>query len=108
MIISTIVLTTTGVLGGIGGGTRGSPPKGKGIVKKWLDRLANALKRLARKKVEALLAIGTILNFLGKAVGFVDELTWALIVFAAGLIGWRLMQKVKKDYVISEVNISFL
>ena len=57
---------------------------------------------LAGKAVEALPAIvgrfvGAILSFLGKAVGFVAEHTWTLIVFAAGLVGWWLMQKVKKD-----------
>ena len=40
--------------------------------------------------------VGAILSFLGKAVGFVAEHTWALIVFAAGLIGVWLMQNVKK------------
>ena len=29
---------------------------------------------------------GAILSFLGKAVGFVAEHTWALIVFVAGLV----------------------
>ena len=63
---------------------------------------SNALKRLVGKAVEALLAIvgsvvGAILSFLGKVVGFVAEHTWALIVFAIGLIGWWSMQKVKKD-----------
>ena len=101
MTISTIVLAVTGVFGG-GGGTVGSPPKDRGTLKKWLDRLADALKRLSGKAVEALLAIvgsvvGAILSFLGKAVGFVAEHTWALIVFVVGLIGWWLMQKVKKD-----------
>ena len=67
-----------------------------------VDRLADALKRLAGKAVEALPAIvgsvvGAILSFLGKAVGFVAENTWVLIVFTAGLIAWWLMQKVKKD-----------
>ena len=70
MTISTIVLAITGVFGGGGGRTGGSPPKDKGSLKKWLDRLANALKRLAGKAVEALLAImgsvvGAILSFLG-------------------------------------------
>ena len=101
MTISTIVLAITGVLGGVGRGTGGSPPKDKGVLKKWLDRLANALKRLARKVVEALPAIvgsvvGVILSFLGKAVGLVAGHTWVLIVFVAGLVGWWLMQKVKK------------
>ena len=68
----------------------------------WLNRLADALKRLAGKAVETLPAIvgsvvGAILSFLGKAVGFAAEHTWALIVFAAGLIGVWLMQRVKKD-----------
>ena len=62
-------------------------------MKKWLQRLANALKELAGKAVEALPAIvegvvGAILSFLGKTVGFVAEHTWALIVFVAGLVGW--------------------
>ena len=102
MTISTIVLAITGVFGGGGGGGGGgsaSPPKDEGALKKWLSRLADALKRLAGKAVEALPAIvgsvaGTILSFLGKAVGFVAEHTWALIIFDAGLIGVWLMQKV--------------
>ena len=66
-----------------------------------MDRLADALKRFAEKAVEALSAIvgsvvGAILSFLGKAVGFVAEHTWALIVFAVGLIGVWLMQRVQK------------
>ena len=102
MTISTIALAIAGVFGGRGGGTGGSAPKDKEILKKWLDRLADALKRLAGKAVEALPAIvgsvvGAILSFLGKAVGFVAEHTWALIVFVAGLAGWWLMQKVKKS-----------
>ena len=69
---------------------------------KWLDRLPNALKRLAGKAVEALPAIvgsvvGAILSFLGKVIGFAAEHTWTLIVFAAGLIGVWLMQKFKRD-----------
>ena len=101
MTISTIVLAITGVFGG-GGGTGGPPPKDEGVLKKWLDRLANALKRFAGNAVEALPAIvgsvvGAILSFLGKAVGFVAEHTWTLIVFVAGLVSWWLMQKVKKS-----------
>ena len=70
-------------------------------MNKCLNRLADALKRLTGKAVEELLAIlgsvtGAILRFLGKAVGFLDEHTWALIVFVAGLICVWLMQKVKK------------
>ena len=40
---------------------------------------------------------GAILNFLKRAVGFVGEYTWALIVFVVGLIGAWLMQKLKKS-----------
>ena len=90
--------------GGGGGGKRGggSPPKDKGTLKKWLDRLADALKRLPVKPVEVLPAttgnvVGAILSFLGKVVGFVAEHTWALIVFVAGPIGVWLIQRVKKD-----------
>ena len=78
MTILTIVLAITGVFGGGGRGAGGSPPKDEGILKKWLDRLPDALKRLAGKAVEALSAIvrsvvGAILSLLGKAVGFVAE-----------------------------------
>ena len=78
MTISTIVLAITGVFGGGGRGAGGSPPKDEGILKKWLDRLPDALKRLAGKAVEALSAIvrsvvGAILSLLGKAVGFVAK-----------------------------------
>ena len=73
-------------------------------MEKWLDRLADALKRLAGKAVEALPAIvgslaGAILSLLGKAVGFFAKHTWALIVFASGLIGVWLIQSVKKSWV---------
>ena len=90
--ISTIVLAITGVFGG-GGRAGGSPPKDEGILKKWLGRLANGLKRLAEKAVEALPAIvgrfaGAILSFLGKVVGFIAEHTWALIVICAEFVGW--------------------
>ena len=78
MTISTIVLAIAGVFGGGGRGAGGSPPRDEGILKKWLDRLPDALKRLAGKAVEALSAIvrsvvGAILSLLGKAVGFVAE-----------------------------------
>ena len=64
-------------------------------------RLTDALKRLGGKAVEALPAIvgslvAAILSFLGKAVGYVAEHTWALTVLVAGLIGSWLMQKVKR------------
>ena len=100
MTILTIVLAITGVFGG-GRETGGPPSKDEGGFKRWFDRLADALKRLAGNAVEALPAIvgsvlGAILSFLGKAVGFVAKHTWALIVFAAGLIGTWLMQRFKK------------
>ena len=90
MTIATIVLAIEGVFGGTGG--TGSPSKGTGTLKKWLDRLADALKWLAGKAAEGLPGIvgaivGVILSFLGKAVGFVAEHTWAFTVFLAGLIG---------------------
>ena len=102
MTISTIILAITGVFGGSGRGAGGSPPKDEGVLKKWLDRLANALTRLAGKVVEALPAIvgsvvDGILSFLGKGVRFVAEHTSALIVFVVGLVVWWLMQKFKKS-----------
>ena len=57
MTILMIVLLLQGFWGSRGGGTGGSQPKDEGILKKWLDRLADALKRLARKAVETLPAI---------------------------------------------------
>ena len=102
-ILTALSMAITGVFGGGGGrGAGGSLPEDEGTLKKWLDRLANGLKRLAGKTVEALPAIvgsavGAILSFFGKAVGFVAKHTWALIVFIARLVGWWLMQKVKKS-----------
>ena len=91
MTISTILLAIKDAFGG-GKEGRDSPPKDEVILTKWLDRLTNVLKRLAGKAFETLPVImgsvvGAILIFLGKAVGFVVEHAWALIVFAAGLIG---------------------
>ena len=102
MTISTIVLAITGIFRGGSGGAGSPPSKDKGTLKKWLDRLADALKRLAGKAVEALPTIvgsvvGTTLSFLGKAVGFVAEHTWALIAFVVEFIGVWLMRRVKKD-----------
>ena len=70
--ILTIVLAIADVFREGGGGAGGSPPRDERVLKKWLDRLANALKRLAGKAIEALLAIvgsvvGAILNSLSKA-----------------------------------------
>ena len=53
MPISTIVLGITGVFGGGSRGAGGSPSD-KGTLKKWLDRLVEALKRLVGKAAEAL------------------------------------------------------
>ena len=55
MAISTMVFAITGGFGG-SGGAGSSPPKDEGVLKKWLDRLANALKRLAGKVTESLLS----------------------------------------------------
>ena len=100
MTISTIMLAITGAFRGEGGGG-GSLLKDRGVLNKWLSRLADALKSLAGKVVEALPAIvgsvaSAILSFIGKAVGFIAEHTWALIVLVAGLIEVWLMQRVKK------------
>ena len=60
------------------GGTGGSSPKEEGILKQWLDRLVDALKKFAGKAIEALPAIlGSVVDvsFLGKAVGFAAEHT---------------------------------
>ena len=76
--------------------------KDEGTLKKRLNKLADALTRLAGKTAEALLVIvgsflGAILSFLGKADGFVTEHTWDLSAFVAELIGLWLMQKVKNQ-----------
>ena len=91
MTISTIVLAFTCAFAGGSGGAGSTPSKDKGTLKKWLDRLVEALKRLAGKVAEALPAIvgsvvGAILNFLGKADRFVAEHTWALIVLLQDLL----------------------
>ena len=43
----TIFVAITGVFGGGGQETGDSPPTDEMVLKKWLDRLANVLKRLA-------------------------------------------------------------
>ena len=95
-----MTISITGAFGGGGGGrgAGGFSPKDEG----WLYMLANALKRLAGKIVEAVKAIvvsvlGAILSFLKKTVGFVAEHTWAPIAFTAELVGVWLMQKVRKS-----------
>ena len=89
---------------GAGGGGRragDSTPKDEKILIKWLDRFADALKRLAGNAVEALPAsVGSvlcaILSFLGKAIGFVAEHTWVLIVFLHDLLVGGSCKKLKK------------
>ena len=51
------ILAITGVFGGGSTGAGVPPSKDKGTLQKWLDRLADALKRLAGKAVEALLEV---------------------------------------------------
>ena len=70
MTISTTVLAITGVFGGGGGGTGGSPLKDKW----WLDRLADALKRLAGKAAEALPTI--VGSVVGAALSFLKKDRW--------------------------------
>ena len=98
MTISAIVLAITGAFGG---GVEDPPPEDERDLNKWLNSLADALKGLAGKAVEALSAtvesvVGIILGFLGNAVGLAAEHTWVLIVFIVGHVGVWLMQKVKK------------
>ena len=73
MTITTIVLAIKGVFGRGEGGGSVSQPKDERTLNKWLNRLANTLKSLAGKAVEALSTIvgsvvGAILSFLSKAV----------------------------------------
>ena len=84
MTTSTSVLSVTGVFVGGGGGgpaTSGSSSlKNKGVLKKWLNKLADALKRLSGKVVKVLSAIarcvvGAIFSFLDEAVGFLTKHT---------------------------------
>ena len=65
-------------------------------------QVSRCTQKACGKVDEALPAIvgnvaGAILSFLGKAVEFVAEYKWVLIAFVAGLVGWWLMQKVKKS-----------
>lgn len=75
------------------------PPKDKDNLKKQLRKLADALKRLAGKVVEALpatlrSAAGAILGFLSEALGLAVEHTWVWNVLVASFTGIWLMQKV--------------
>ena len=121
----TIVLVLTGLFKAIllialsvavifgGGGSpavsRSTPPKDEENLKKWLNKLADTLKRPAGKAVEALPAIvgsvvDAILSFLYKPVGFVVEDTWAPFVVVAGLIGVLLLQEVKSRLSDNSLN----
>ena len=51
MTMSIIVLAITGAFGG-GRGRGGSPPKDEDVLNKWLNKLADALKRLAGKALK--------------------------------------------------------
>ena len=83
MTTSTSVLSVTGVFVGGGGGTGASGSsslKNKGVLKKWLNKLVDALKRLSGKAVKVLSAIarcvvGAIFSFLDEAVGFLAKHT---------------------------------
>ena len=80
MTFSIIVLTISVVFGGGGRGEEGgSPSKNEGVLSKWLNRLADALKRLAGKAAEVLPAIAVsvvdAISVLVKATGFVAEHT---------------------------------
>ena len=68
--ISMIVLAITDVFGRVGRGTGGSPTKDEGI-----SAVVGS-------------AVGAILSFLARAVGFVAEHTWTLIAFVTGHISW--------------------
>ena len=106
MTISTIVLAIENALG-IGGSTGSSgggkvPPKDKKGFQAWikdkLKALGRLLGKLAGKAAAALPGIigsivSGILNFLKKAVGFLAEHVWLLILFVAGLVGSWLMNE---------------
>ena len=49
MTISTIVLVITGVLGGVGRGTGGSPPKDKGGLEKMVRQASKCTQKTRRK-----------------------------------------------------------
>ena len=70
---------------------------------KMVEQASRCLKNTCYwKAIEALSAIvgsvgSAILNFLGKAVGFAAEHTWALTVFVPGLFWIWVIQKIKNQ-----------
>ena len=103
MTTSTSVLSVTDVFVGEGGGPAAAgffSLKNKGVLKKWLNKLADALKRLSGKVVEVLSAIagcvvGAILSFLDETVGFLPKHTKVMVDFVARLIGGMVDAKSK-------------
>lgn len=89
-IISTIVLAVTG------GPTGGPPakPSGSGVkewVKKQLHHISDLLKKLATKALESLPGIigsvvSKILSTMGKAINWMADNLWSLILIAAGAV----------------------
>jgi len=94
MAISTLVVALTGG-GGSAAPTPAPPTPDKGGIKEWVKRQLNAIKRLLSRLAEKAAAalpgiIGSVVSWLlstiGKAVGWLAENTWALIVGAVGLL----------------------
>ena len=98
MLISTIVLAVTG---GGGGGGRSTTPSKKGEdswTKKKLKDLTELLQKLGLKAIDALPGIiGSIVSWLlstlSKAVGWLANNIWALVV-AAGLLMYDYLRRV--------------
>jgi hypothetical protein len=95
LAVSSLVAWLTGGAAAATPAPTPTPPDGKGGVKEWVKRQLEAIKRLLGKlagKAAAALPgiIGSIVSWLlstlGKAVGWLAENTWALIVGAVGLL----------------------
>ena len=94
MAISTLVLAVTG--GGAGGTPSPAPkPSDKGGVKEWvkkhLQALGRALAKLAGKAAAALpgiigLIVSWLLSILGKAVTWLADNVWALVIGVGALL----------------------
>ena len=94
MTVSSLVAWLTGG-GGAPAPTPAPPIPDKGGIKEWVKRQLNAIKRLLSRLAEKAAAalpgiIGSVVSWLlstiGKAVGWLAENTWALIVGAVGLL----------------------